>query len=489
MSLRKKNTLTALVIAALYVGPAWGQTLSQPGVLTIQSDSDNSDNTEGVILKTGTTTTLDITPAVASIQSANTVVNTLYVTGALNGPVSINGGTITPSGPLSVGTGISAAGAVAGTSLSAGAGSISGGSLGVSGAISGASLSTTGGALVGGALTVNGPSTTSGLSNTGSLSSVGALTQTGTTSINTTGTAATSIGTAGGNTSIGSTASTNSVLGTTGINTTGAAVTSIGNALNTTNISSATNNLGVNAFATTNNIGSGTGVSTNVIGNGVAGTTVVASAGNSQSVLRTDLSRSTVTGGGSVLAGATQTTTAQSTLSNAGAAGFTVDANGRISQGVAGGTTAALTVTNGIGNVHGIVVTENQTTLSGGTQSTSLSLTNGGATFSSASTGGPVRVTGVADGTQDFDAVNYRQLRKVAGGVASVAAMANIPNVDSDKTFLVGVGLGSYQGANALAFGSTLRLGMNSVVRASVSTITGGNVKGTSYGVGAGFSW
>jgi autotransporter adhesin len=56
----------------------------------------------------------------------------------------------------------------------------------------------------------------------------------------------------------------------------------------------------------------------------------------------------------------------------------------------------------------------------------------------------------VADGTATHDAVNYGQLRKVIAGVAGVAAMANIPQVDQGKTFSVGAGVSSFMGANAL---------------------------------------
>ncbi len=53
-----------------------------------------------------------------------------------------------------------------------------------------------------------------------------------------------------------------------------------------------------------------------------------------------------------------------------------VDANGKLTNvtGTAIESTAALTLTNGVGNTHGLVVTETQATLSGGTYSSSMTL-------------------------------------------------------------------------------------------------------------------
>jgi autotransporter adhesin len=145
-----------------------------------------------------------------------------------------------------------------------------------------------------------------------------------------------------------------------------------------------------------------------------------------------------------------------------------------------------MTVTNSLGNTHGLVVGESSTTLSGGTRSTNLTLNDNGATFSNAASGAPTRVTGVANGAGDFDAVNVRQF---SSAVAGVAASANIPGVDTNKTASVGVGLGSYMNSQALAFGGSYRFSDNGVLRASLATglNTGGSK--TSFGVGAGWSW
>ena len=46
-----------------------------------------------------------------------------------------------------------------------------------------------------------------------------------------------------------------------------------------------------------------------------------------------------------------------------------------------------------------------------------LTLNDSGATFSNAATGAPTRVTGVANGAGDFDAVNVRQFSAAVAGV------------------------------------------------------------------------
>jgi autotransporter adhesin len=66
--------------------------------------------------------------------------------------------------------------------------------------------------------------------------------------------------------------------------------------------------------------------------------------------------------------------------------------------------------------------------------------------------------------------------------------MANIPQVDQNKTFAVGVGLGNFQSQTALALGVSYRVAPNAVIKASAST-TNADRKTTVYGVGAGFSW
>lgn len=197
--------------------------------------------------------------------------------------------------------------------------------------------------------------------------------------------------------------------------------------------------------------------------------------------------------GATTVVGATNintTGTAATKIGNANAAATVV---GSVVTATAGNSSLALqsgearlTVTNAAGNTHGLVVGESSTTLSGGTQSTSLTLNDQGATFSNAATGAPARVTGVANGSGDFDAVNVRQF---GSAVAGAHAVANIPGVDTNKTSSLGVGLGHFMNQQALAFGGTYRFSDKGVLRASLSTGLNSGGNKTAFGVGAGWSW
>jgi hypothetical protein len=192
--------------------------------------------------------------------------------------------------------------------------------------------------------------------------------------------------------------------------------------------------------------------------------------------------------GASKLQGATVATSAGTAIVLKGATGTqtVVDANGKLTNLVVAGaqeSTAALTLTNGFGNTHGLIVTETQSTLSGGTTSSSLTMNDYGATFSNSSTGSPIQVHGVDDGTASFDAVNVRQF---AGGMASVSAMANIPQVDLDKTVAIGAGVGNFMNETALAVGASVRIARNGVLKGSVASSMNG---GRSTAVGLGAAW
>lgn len=387
-----------------------------------------------------------------------------------------------------------------------------GGTLGVTGGTTTAGITNTGGLTQTGASTLVGTTsinaTGGGATNIGSAAStntiLGATNVTGTTTINAAGGANTTIGTlngasvntlqgaansitATGNNTFTSTTGTNAISAQTGNSITTAtgnnvmtATTGSNNltALTENNISAATNNMTAttanNIQGPLNNIGTSS-VSSNFIGNASANTTVTATAGNARQALANGSANSTVTAGTSGLTAragtANVTTTGQVLLSNT--AGTTVDANGKIL--VTGATgyanpaapTAAVTLTNGYGNTHGVVVTEYQTTLSGGTQSSSMTLNDRAATFSNAQTGAPITVTGVADGRADFDAVNVRQF---AGAIASVAAQANIPALSAGQDRTFGMGVGNFMGKSALAMGMNIRGSANSVYKATVSS-------------------
>ena len=214
------------------------------------------------------------------------------------------------------------------------------------------------------------------------------------------------------------------------------------------------------------------------VSSNAATTTVTSTAGSS--ILGANLSTS---GGTAVVMKDTDSTHA------------TVDQNGKIAltPGVSAQSSSAMTLTNGLGNTHGFIVNETQATMSGGINSSSMTLNDNGATFSNSATGAPIQVHGVADGTADFDAVNVRQLRQtreqLAAGIAGISAMSNIPNVDTGKQFALGAGVGHFQNTTSLAIGSSFRVTPNTVIRATVAGTDGGSSRSTTYGLGVGVSW
>jgi len=145
-----------------------------------------------------------------------------------------------------------------------------------------------------------------------------------------------------------------------------------------------------------------------------------------------------------------------------------IDHKGRIvmTNGEANEATVSLTLTNGLDNTHGMAITERKTVISGGTRSTSLTLNDWGATFSRASDGAPVRVTGVDDGKSRWDAVNYGQLSRA---VAMAGSLSSIPQVDESKTFSLGAGTSYYGQEVGIAVGGSARLFSNTVIKASAS--------------------
>lgn len=131
------------------------------------------------------------------------------------------------------------------------------------------------------------------------------------------------------------------------------------------------------------------------------------------------------------------------------------------------GRTAALVVTSPTTQqMHGLVVQETKTTLSGGTNSSSLTLDDRGATFSNPANGQPIQVHGVADGTAPFDAVNVRQLYS---GLAAVLAAAPEIRLEPGKSGF-GIGVGSYGGYQAIGMGFGHMYDNGAVVQSSLST-------------------
>lgn len=194
----------------------------------------------------------------------------------------------------------------------------------------------------------------------------------------------------------------------------------------------------------------------------------------------------TVTSGVSVLSDATQATNGQMSISNTGGTGATVDANGKISTGIVDQSTASVTLTNGLGNTHGLIVTESQTTISGGTHSSSLTLADNGATFSNSQTGKPIRVHGVDDGTADFDAVNIRQM---ASGIAMAAGLAALPQVEPGKRFGLAAGTGIYMDKISVAVGLSGRFFDSLVVKGGISMVPSYGQFNQVGNIGIGYSW
>ncbi len=257
---------------------------------------------------------------------------------------------------------------------------------------------------------------------------------------------------------------------------------------------SSTNTLGsaVAGSTSSNSIGGGAGTTTNSIGNSNTLSTIGMQAGNSASNLANGVNTTSTTGslasgvGGSNISGATSytSTTSGAVLSGATGTYATVDANGKISvtTGVATESSTNMTITNGLGNTHGLVVNETQATLSGGTRSSSMTLNDNGATFSNSATGAPIQVHGVANGTAPTDAVNVRQMRS---GVASASALAGLPPLDTNKDFSIAVAGATYHGYQAAAVGLSTRINKQLVVRAATST----SYNGGATNIGVGYSW
>lgn len=134
------------------------------------------------------------------------------------------------------------------------------------------------------------------------------------------------------------------------------------------------------------------------------------------------------------------------------------------------GTPGGLTFTGynvNIGGVNGSFLNLDPNNATLGAGGSSFNLNANGASFSNAS-GGPITVTGVSDGVNPFDAVNVRQLQAVSTGVASIAAMSNIPGLDATKKFSIGIGYGNFQGNSAMAVGVNGRLAPSVSAKASV---------------------
>jgi len=312
-------------------------------------------------------------------------------------------------------------------------------------------LNVTGNAIVGGTLGVTGQTTTHGIANTGALttSTLAVSGATTTNGITNTGTL-----TNNGNAAISGNATVGGTLGVTGNVTLSGTLTS-------------------NGISNTGNIGTGT--------LGVTGNTTI--------------------GGTLAVAGQTSThgITNTGSLSNSGNAsvGGTLDVAGATTLGSTsgtGGNTATVSSagivlsTPGVG-ANSVVVNSSGSTITGG--GASLRMGDGMATYYGAD-GGPVKVTGVADGSGQYDAVNYGQVedvkKQLKRGISGASALANIPQVDQNKAFSLGIGVGGFDGETAFAIGGSARVAKDGILKASVG-FAGGGSSSTTWGVGGAWSF
>ena len=160
-------------------------------------------------------------------------------------------------------------------------------------------------------------------------------------------------------------------------------------------------------------------------------------------------------------------------------------------------TSASVTVDNGVAT-HGLMidVVPGNTTLSGGTGSTTLTLNDSGAHLDNNLDMGGNQINNLAPGTAGTDAVNRNQLNAVNNriddvedlakeGIAAVAAMAAIPGPIPGKRYSVGIGAGFFKSESAVAIGFNAQVTDSIMLTASA----GATSNETAGAIGASFSW
>ena len=199
------------------------------------------------------------------------------------------------------------------------------------------------------------------------------------------------------------------------------------------------------------------------------------------------------------------------------------------------GTTAQLT--NSVGTYgHGLFVGAASTTLTGGTNTSTWTLANGSTTLDVAGStgtakrlinattndnssnpqvtvgspdsgnltvndngvtldnhGSPARLRGVANGVDNYDAVNMQQLNRLTrnaySGIAQIAAMTAIPAPAPGHRYAIGVGVGTYGGEQGLAAGVKAAITENLLIAGSVGVGLGSKYTPMAGAAGASFSW
>ncbi|MBT6652375.1 MAG: S-layer family protein [Gammaproteobacteria bacterium] len=284
------------------------------------------------------------------------------------------------------------------------------------------------------------------------------------------------LGTVDNNIGIGSSGTVNNTIGSGGSTADSRVVNNIG--------------LGGSDASSTviNNIGTqgGGGSTKTYIGNSVNNTLIQMVAGAATTTANNNTVKSELTGGFSMINGATQSTSGLFGVTHQGQTSVIADDSGALTIGTAQQTTAAVVVTNGLGNTHGLVVNEQAVVLSGGTHSSSMTLDDAGARFSNSVNRGPITVTGVADGHSQYDAVNRGQLNRAYSGIASIAAMSQIPPLNSGNRFSFGVGIGYFENEGALAMGIKSTIDRSTNLSISLGHDT---QQRTSLAAGLGWNW
>ncbi|WP_439258256.1 YadA-like family protein [Lonepinella sp. BR2271] len=96
------------------------------------------------------------------------------------------------------------------------------------------------------------------------------------------------------------------------------------------------------------------------------------------------------------------------------------------------------------------------------------SVANQANTVSVGNAGKARRVTHVADGVNPTDAINKRQLDRVEkeyrAGIAGVAALAGVPQVIRPDASMLGMGVGNYKNADAVAIGYSRASANNKII-------------------------
>ena len=217
----------------------------------------------------------------------------------------------------------------------------------------------------------------------------------------------------------------------------------------------------------------------------IGGTLSVAGATTTKGITNTgNIATTTLGVSGSATVGGTLGVTGNTTL------GGTLGVTGNTTVGGTLGVTGATTLGSAAGTAgNTVVVSSSGVTASGG--GATVALANNRATFSGTG-GAPLILTGIANGQNQYDAVNFGQVQEIeknmSRGISGATAVANIPQVDQGKQFAVGVGVGGFNGETAFAIGGSARIATNGVLKASVG-FAGGGGSNTVWGVGGVWNW